>query len=101
MTTPKTKRKKQSKSAKSKENTQRASSLVQKTAKDEQLRTLRTQDRAVSPAKGLLGKHHKWRLTEVGSNVGLGVSDDLETCNGLINYGRCNPFPINVTLVLE
>lgn len=101
MTTPKQKKKQQSKAVKQKRNAQLASSILEKTARRKQVRTLETCELAATPAKGLLGKHHKWRLTEVGSEVGLGVSDDLNTCNGIINYGRCEPFPINVTLVLE
>ena len=101
MTTPKQNKKKKSKTAKLKANAQKASKILETSARKKQIRLLKTKELAASPAKGLLGKHHKWRLTEVGSEVGLGVTDDLEFCNGIINCGRCVPFPINVTLVLE
>jgi len=101
MTNPKTKKKKVNKAAKIKANAKRCSKILKDTAHLKTMNLLKHSELSARPASGLLGKHHKYRLTEIGSDVGLGVSDDLKFCNGIIGYGRCSPFPINITLVLE
>lgn len=80
----------------------KARMFVRDAEKERIFKILKTAALIAEPATGILSRDYKYVLKEVGNpDRRLGVTNDLVRCNGVINYGPCTPFPINVTLVLK